>query len=75
MSLSPEAIKMLGDEEALIFCTWEFFEFEIQSTPVLKGPRPEYDFTSQYVVKVDDFFLHYLQRVSSLFTLYAAGLL
>lgn len=25
--------------------------------------RPEYDFTSQYIVKVDDFFLHYLQRV------------
>ncbi|XP_022337426.2 protein fantom-like isoform X1 [Crassostrea virginica] len=64
VSLSPDAIKMLGDEEALIFCTWEFFEFEIQSTPVLKGPRPEYDFTSQYVVKVDDFFLHYLQRDS-----------
>uniref|UniRef100_K1QMS1 Protein fantom n=1 Tax=Magallana gigas TaxID=29159 RepID=K1QMS1_MAGGI len=64
VSLSPEAIKLLGDEEALIFCTWEFFEFEIQSTPVLKGPRPEYDFTSQYVVKVDDFFLHYLQRES-----------
>ncbi|XP_048736763.2 protein fantom-like isoform X2 [Ostrea edulis] len=64
VSLSPEAIKLLGDEEALVFCTWEFFEFEIQSTPVLKGPRPEYDFTSQYVVKVDDFFLHYLQRES-----------
>ena len=25
--------------------------------------RPEFDFTSQYIVKVDDFFLHYLQKV------------
>lgn len=25
--------------------------------------RPVYDFTSQYIVKVDDFFLHYLQKV------------
>ncbi|KAJ8302489.1 LOW QUALITY PROTEIN: hypothetical protein KUTeg_018885 [Tegillarca granosa] len=54
--------KQLNDEEPCIFCTWEFFEYEIQATPVLRGPRPEFDFTSQYIVKVDDFFLHYLQK-------------
>jgi len=25
--------------------------------------RAEFEFTSQYVVQVDDFFLHYLQKV------------
>ncbi|XP_041375657.1 protein fantom-like [Gigantopelta aegis] len=62
VSLSDEGIRQLGDDEPSIFCTWEFFEFEIQSTPVLRGARLEYDFTSQYVVKVDDFFLHFLQK-------------
>ncbi|XP_067651381.1 protein fantom-like isoform X3 [Haliotis asinina] len=64
VNLSNDAIRALGDEEPSIFCTWEFFEFEIQSTPVVRGPRSEYNFTSQYVVKVDDFFLHYLQKDS-----------
>ncbi|XP_046328973.2 protein fantom-like isoform X2 [Haliotis rufescens] len=64
VSLSNDALRALGDEEPSIFCTWEFFEFEIQSTPVNRGPRSEYNFTSQYVVKVDDFFLHYLQKDS-----------
>nr|KAG5707913.1 hypothetical protein BaRGS_031644 [Batillaria attramentaria] len=62
VNLSEDAIRHIGDEEPAVFCTWEFFEFEIQSTPVLRGSRPAFDFTSQYVVKVDDFFLHYLQK-------------
>ncbi|KAK6185889.1 hypothetical protein SNE40_008027 [Patella caerulea] len=62
LNLSPDALRLIGDEEPSLFCTWEFFEFEIQSTPVVRGPRPVFDFTSQYVVKVDDFFLHYLQK-------------
>ncbi|XP_052817311.1 protein fantom-like isoform X2 [Mya arenaria] len=63
-TLSSDALRLLGDEEPSLFCTWEFFEYEIQSTPVVRGGRPEFDFTSQYIVKVDDFFLHYLQKES-----------
>ncbi|KAL8619480.1 hypothetical protein ACOMHN_011831 [Nucella lapillus] len=58
VSLSEDAVRHIGDEEPSLFCTFEFFEFEIQSTPVVRGARPFYDFTSQYIVKVDDFFLH-----------------
>ncbi|XP_053402324.1 protein fantom-like isoform X7 [Mercenaria mercenaria] len=64
VTLSPEAIRLLGDEEPSLFCTWEFFEYEIQSTPVMRGTSSEFDFTSQYIVKVDDFFLHHLQKES-----------
>ncbi|CAH1779675.1 unnamed protein product [Owenia fusiformis] len=60
--LSKEALKFLGDDEPTTFCTWEFYEFEIQSTPVVKGARVDINFTSQYEVKVDDIFLHYLQK-------------
>lgn len=64
VTLSADALRQIGDEDPSLFCTWEFFEYEIQSTPVLRGSRPEFDFTSQYIVKVDDFFLHYLQKDS-----------
>lgn len=36
--LSPEALRELSDNEPSVFCTWEFYEYEIQSTPVSKGP-------------------------------------
>ena len=32
--------------------------------------RPMFDFTSQYIVKVDDFFLHYLQKVNLICIMY-----
>ena len=66
MVLSVDALREIHDDEPHLFATWEFFEHEVQATPVLKGPRPDFEFTSQYIVKVDDFFLHYLQKVSSL---------
>ena len=68
--MSPEALRELADNEPNVFCTWEFYEYEIQSTPVLRGPQAQFNFTSKYIVKVDDFFLHYLQKVTFLFCNY-----
>ena len=39
MDISREGLRILGDEEPSLFCTWEFFEFEIQSTPVVKSAK------------------------------------
>ncbi|CAF4876685.1 unnamed protein product, partial [Rotaria magnacalcarata] len=33
-----------------------------QMTPIVKGRTPEYNFTAQYIVNVDDFLLYYLQK-------------
>lgn len=62
VNLSSDGLKALGDNDVALFCTWEFYEFEIQATPVVHGVTPEFDFTSQYIVTVDDFFLHYIQK-------------
>lgn len=52
----------MNEQDPSTFCTVEFFEHELQTTPIVKGARPDYNFTSQYVIRVDDFFLHYLQK-------------
>ncbi|XP_077868086.1 protein fantom-like [Saccoglossus kowalevskii] len=65
ISYSREALNEMGDSEPSTFVTYEFFEFEVQSTPVVKGNKPDFDFTSQYVVTVDDFFLHHLMKEST----------
>ncbi|XP_068116606.1 protein fantom isoform X2 [Hyperolius riggenbachi] len=59
---SPEAISSFGDQEPATFCTYAFYDFELQTTPVVRGFQPLYDFTSQYRLRVDDFFLQYIQK-------------
>lgn len=61
---SPEALDSLGDKDPSTFCTYAFYDFELQSTAVVRGHQPVYDFTSQYLVKVDDLFLHYIHSSS-----------
>ncbi|XP_020602821.1 protein fantom-like isoform X2 [Orbicella faveolata] len=69
---SQESVKEFEDDEPVTFVTYEFFEHELQTTPVVKGTRPEFNFTSQYLVRVDDFFLHYLQKESTLIEIHRA---
>lgn len=59
---SAEAIKAFRDQEPATFCTYAFYDFELQTTPVVRGLSPAYNFTSQYLVRVDDFFLQYVQK-------------
>ncbi|XP_071613030.1 protein fantom isoform X2 [Heliangelus exortis] len=62
--LSSEAVHPFGDQEPATFCTYAFYDFELQTTPVAYGRVPSYDFTSQYLVQADDCFLHYIQQNS-----------
>jgi len=39
VTLSAEGLKQIADAEPNIFCTWEFYEFEMQSTAIEQGPR------------------------------------
>ncbi|XP_035192404.1 protein fantom isoform X3 [Oxyura jamaicensis] len=61
---SSAAVHASGDHEPASFCTYGFYDFELQTTPVVHGQNPLYNFTSQYLVQVDDFFLHYIERNS-----------
>jgi protein fantom len=72
LTLSDEAIRILNETDPSTFCTIEFFEHELQTTPVVQGRKPEFNFTSQYIVKVDDFFLHYLQKETTTIELHQA---
>ncbi|NWH81513.1 FTM protein, partial [Piaya cayana] len=61
---SSGAMDAFGDREPATFCTYGFYDFELQITPVVYGRTPSYDFTSQYLVQADDCFLHYIQQKS-----------
>ncbi|XP_056101710.1 protein fantom [Rhinichthys klamathensis goyatoka] len=61
---APEAVEGLKDRDPSTFCTYAFYDFELQSTAVVRGARPAYSFTSQYLVRVNELFLNYLHSSS-----------
>ncbi|XP_048174405.1 protein fantom isoform X8 [Corvus hawaiiensis] len=61
---SSEAVHTFGDWEPATFCTYAFYDFELQITPIVHGNTPSYDFTSQFLVQSDDSFFHYVQENS-----------
>ncbi len=61
---SSEAIEGVKDKDPSTFCTYAFYDFELQSTAVVRGAHPAYSLTSQYLVRVDELFLNYLHTSS-----------
>jgi Ca2+-binding EF-hand superfamily protein/DNA repair exonuclease SbcCD ATPase subunit len=51
---------VIGEPNPATFMTVDFFEHETQATAVVTGTEVEIEQTLQYIVKVDDFFLEYL---------------
>ncbi|XP_040083074.1 LOW QUALITY PROTEIN: X-linked retinitis pigmentosa GTPase regulator-interacting protein 1 [Oryx dammah] len=70
--LTSAALAQAGDTQPTTFCTYSFYDFETHCTPLVVGPQPLYDFTSQYVVETDSLFLHYLQGASAQLDLHQA---
>ncbi|XP_048372367.1 X-linked retinitis pigmentosa GTPase regulator-interacting protein 1 isoform X2 [Sphaerodactylus townsendi] len=62
--LSDKLLRLLGDPEPTTFCTYDFYDFETHCSPLAHGPRPRYNFTSQYVVGAEPSFLQYVQRAA-----------
>ncbi|KAI4583003.1 hypothetical protein MJG53_008216 [Ovis ammon polii x Ovis aries] len=70
--LTSAALAQAADTQPITFCTYSFYDFETHCTPLVVGPQPLYDFTSQYVVETDSLFLHYLQGASAQVDLHQA---
>ncbi|CAL8358463.1 unnamed protein product [Lota lota] len=66
-TLSSSALESLGDrrQPPAFFCTYGFYDSEMHATPVVDGRAgPDFNFTSRYVVRMDDFFMEYLHTCS-----------
>ena len=62
-TLSSTALASLGDcrQPHSFFCTYSFYDAELHATPVVEGRAgPDFNFTSCYVVRMDDVFMEYL---------------
>ncbi|KAF6772027.1 hypothetical protein AHF37_09559 [Paragonimus kellicotti] len=63
---SPDQQSVVAVPDYLkLFLTWDFYDFETQSTAIVDGNGADFDLTVQYPVKIDDFFLEYLHKVRS----------
>ena len=62
VTFSSKVLQASGDKEPVTFCTYAFYDFVLQTTPIVWGLHPEYNFTSQYLIHVNDLFLQYIQK-------------
>ncbi|XP_061221057.1 protein fantom isoform X2 [Neopsephotus bourkii] len=69
---SSAVTQAFGVCEPATFCSYSFYDFELQATPIVYGCTPSYDFTSQYLVQANDCFLHYMQQNSITFEVHHA---
>ncbi|XP_072202427.1 protein fantom isoform X2 [Excalfactoria chinensis] len=67
VKFSSAAVHAFGDQEPTAFCSYSFYDFEIQTIPVLHGYTLSYDLTFQYLVRIDEFFLEYVENKSITF--------
>ena len=72
LSLHSEVRERFEGAEPSLFLSYDFFEFETEMTPVTKGYRPLFDFKSQFIVNVDDFFLEYVMKQNVPLEIYQA---
>ncbi|VBB34174.1 unnamed protein product [Acanthocheilonema viteae] len=59
--LTSHSLSQLGTARPVIFLAIEFYDFELQTTPMLTGPEIRLDFSTIYDVVVSNLFLHYLE--------------
>ena len=67
--ISPGAVMFAGrsvslDEDATTFIMCDFYDYETQTTPIMTGLSPQYNFAATYKVEVDHFFLRHLSSES-----------
>ncbi|KAK6103597.1 hypothetical protein QQG55_13105 [Brugia pahangi] len=59
--LSSNGMAQIGTLRPVIFLAIEFYDFELQTTPMLNGSDIRLDFSTIYDVIVSNLFLHYLE--------------
>lgn len=63
---SSSTFSSLQEPTQQFFLSLEFFDFELQTTPMSSSSPAHLDFTSIYDVIVSQLFVHYLQTVRSI---------
>lgn len=57
-----QSITLNGDSTTFVMC--DFYDYETQTTPLLLGLNPQYNFSATYKVETDHFFLRFLSTDS-----------
>ena len=57
-----ESVVLSGDSTTFVMC--DFYDYETQTTPLLVGLTPQYNFSATYKLETDHFFLRYLSTDS-----------
>ena len=63
LNITDAGLKVMGSIEPTVFISLEFFDFELQTTPLIQGPEAVFDYSTVYEVIVSNLFIHYIEKV------------
>uniref|UniRef100_A0A914EKJ9 RPGR-interacting protein 1 first C2 domain-containing protein n=1 Tax=Acrobeloides nanus TaxID=290746 RepID=A0A914EKJ9_9BILA len=61
LTLTESGVRMSKSAKTMLFLSLEFFDFELQTTPLLQGPETIFDYSSVYDVIISNLFIHYIE--------------
>lgn len=64
--INEKGLKITKSIKPMLFISLEFFDFELQTTPIINGPESQFDFSTIYEIIVSNLFIHYIEKVSNL---------
>ncbi|KAE9547438.1 hypothetical protein FO519_009350 [Halicephalobus sp. NKZ332] len=62
LRITEAGLKAIGSPEPTVFISLEFFDFELQTTPLIQGPEAVFDYSTVYEVIVSNLFIHYIEK-------------
>ena len=66
LTITETGLKHTSSPDPMLFLSLEFFDFELQTTPLIQGPESVFEYSTVYDIVVSNLFIHYIETVSIL---------
>uniref|UniRef100_A0AC35G4K3 RPGR-interacting protein 1 first C2 domain-containing protein n=1 Tax=Panagrolaimus sp. PS1159 TaxID=55785 RepID=A0AC35G4K3_9BILA len=63
LTITETGLKHTSSIDPMLFLSLEFFDFELQTTPLIQGPEIVFEYSTVYDIVISNLFIHYIETV------------
>uniref|UniRef100_A0A914YXJ7 C2 domain-containing protein n=1 Tax=Panagrolaimus superbus TaxID=310955 RepID=A0A914YXJ7_9BILA len=61
LTITENGLKHTSSIDPMLFLSLEFFDFELQTTPLIQGPESVFEYSTVYDILISNLFIHYIE--------------
>uniref|UniRef100_A0AC34GQK1 RPGRIP1 C-terminal domain-containing protein n=1 Tax=Panagrolaimus sp. ES5 TaxID=591445 RepID=A0AC34GQK1_9BILA len=61
LTITENGLKHTASIDPMLFLSLEFFDFELQTTPLIQGPESVFEYSTVYDIVISNLFIHYIE--------------